>query len=159
MAGALRKRIKVQPIPESRIADFGFHLVDQRWSTLEREMSPTDMVDVFVDTNKKLEDTVFPMKEIQVGPKDLPYFTEELRHLKRQRLRAYTAHGGKSEQYLKLKFRFENKLKNEARKYVTKIENEVFEGKRGSSYRAIRKLGNRHGEKLEPDRTDPASLY
>ena len=38
IAGALRERIKVQPFPESRIADFGFHLVDQSWSTLEREM-------------------------------------------------------------------------------------------------------------------------
>ena len=34
----------------------------------------------------------------------------------------------------------------EAQKYRSKIENEVMEGRKGSSYSAIRKLGNRPGE-------------
>ena len=109
-------------------------------------MSAADMVDMFVNINEKMVDSVFPEKEIQVGPGDLPYFTEELRHLKRQRLRAYNAHGGKSDQYQRLKLRFEQILKREASKYIQKIENEVSDGKRGSGYKAIRKLGNQPGE-------------
>ena len=154
-AGALREKIKVQRFPESKIVDFGFHLVDESWSNLKENMSTTDLVDIFVRTNSNLVDKVFPSKEVLVGPKDLPYFTEELRLLKRQRLRAYTTHGGKSVQYLNLKARFEDKLKSEAMKYVSKIETEVSEGKRGSSYKAIRKTGR----KLGPTRTDPAGLY
>ena len=65
---------------------------------------------------------------------------------KRRRLRAYTTHGGKSLQYKKLRCEFDLKLENEARKYRLKIENEVKEGKRGPSYKAIRKLGLRPGE-------------
>ena len=45
-----------------------------------------------------------------------------------------------------MKSRFEQILKREANKYVQKIESEVTEGKRGSGYKAIRKLGNRPGE-------------
>jgi hypothetical protein len=118
-AGALREKIKVQRFPESKIVDFGFHLVDESWSNLKENMSTTDLVDIFVRTNSNLVDKVFPSKEVLVGPKDLPYFTEELRLLKRQRLRAYTTHGGKSVQYLNLKARFEDKLKSEAMKYVS----------------------------------------
>jgi hypothetical protein len=73
-------------------------------------------------------DKGFPYKEIQVGFKDLPYFTEELRPLKKQRLRAYTLHGGKSEQYTRLKPQFSEKLKKEAMKYRLEIETEVIEG-------------------------------
>jgi hypothetical protein len=103
------------------------------------------MVDMFVNINEMMVDQVFPEKEIQVGPGDLPYFTEELRHIKRQRLRAYNAHGGKSPQYLRLKVKFEQVLKREANTYIQKIEQEVREGKRGSGYSAIRKLGNQPG--------------
>ena len=37
-------------------------------------------------------------------------------------------------------------LEREAKKYIKKIETEVFEGKRGSGYKAIRKLGNQPGQ-------------
>jgi hypothetical protein len=55
-------------------------------------------------------------------------------------------HGSRSQKYLDLKSKFDAELKNEGRKYVMKIENEVKEGKRGSGYQAIRKLGNIPGE-------------
>ena len=91
-------------------------------------------------------DQVFPQKAVFVGPDDKPYFTEELRQLKRQRQRAYRLHGRRSNTYLRLEKRFGEKLKSEAMKYKNKIEREVLEGKRNSAYNAIRKLGNRPGE-------------
>ena len=109
-------------------------------------MSTTEMVDSFVSVHCVMVDKSFPTKEIQVGPSDLPYFTEELRKLKRQRLRAYTLHGGKSVQYQQLKIQFDEQLKKEAIKYRQKIETEVKDGKRGSGYKNIRKLGNLPGE-------------
>jgi hypothetical protein len=137
----VREKIQVRPFPESRIREFGFKLMDEDWGSLNEASSATDMVDKFVARSNAMLDESFPLKEIQVGPRDLPYFTEELRLLKRRRLRAYATHGGKSPQYKKLQSEFDLKLENEARKYRLKIENEVNEGKRGSSYKAIRKLG------------------
>ena len=90
----------------------------------------------------KMVDSMFPEKEIQVGPGDLPYFTEELRH----QLRAYNAHGAKSVQYKSLKLKFEQILECESRKYIHKIETEISEGRRGYGYKVIRKLGNQPGE-------------
>ena len=81
-----------------------------------------------------------------MGIDDKPYFTEELRQLKRRRQRAYTLQGRRSKLYIRLKHLFDTKLLNEAKKYQTKIQDEVKEGKRGSGYKAIRKLGNKPGE-------------
>ena len=49
---------------------------------------------------------------------------------------------GKSFSYNQANQEFEQKLKNEAKKYQTRIVNEVKDGKRGSGYSAIRKLGD-----------------
>ena len=100
----------------------------------------------FQTSNKSLVDQIFPEKQVQVGPNEKPYFTEELRHLKRQRQRAYEKYGRQSRKYKYLRQIFDQKLLNEAKKYRTKIENEVKDGKRGSGYKAIRKLGNRPSE-------------
>ena len=53
---------------------------------------------------------------------------------------------GRSPAYLQLKKEFNDKLENESTKYMNKIYEEVSNGKRGSSYSAIRKLGNREFE-------------
>jgi len=130
--GAIREKIKVQPFPESRIVDFGFCLMDEDWRSLDDDLTSTEMVDKFVCLSDKMVDSGFPLKEIQVGLIDLPYFTEDLRQLKRQRLRAYTSHGRRSEQYKGLKRKFEEKLAKEGRKYVEKIESEIKEEGKGS---------------------------
>jgi hypothetical protein len=140
--GALREKIWVRRFPESKIAEFGLTLADKQWGELEDTMDATMMVDAFVNSNSKLVDKAFPQKQIQVGLGERPYFTEELRTLKRKRQRAYEQCGKKSSKYKALRQRFDIKLLNEAKKYRTKIENEVKDGKRGSGYKAIRKLGN-----------------
>ena len=155
----VREKVTVRPYPESKQIDFGFMLVNESWNNLKDNMSSTEMVDSFVSLNNELVDKGFPSKEIQVGPGDLPYFTEELRQLKRQKLRAYTLHGGKSPQFTRLKIHFQEKLEKEAIKYRKKIENEVKEGKRGSGYKSIRKLGKRPGESwLQPEFSLPAYI-
>ena len=68
-----------------------------------------------------------------------------MRTIRRQRQRLYRKEG-RSQAYLLVKKEFDLKLEKEAAKYVEKIQNEVSEGKRGSSYSALRKLGNRDFE-------------
>ena len=93
-------------------------------------------------------DDTFPKRKIRVSSDDKPYFTEKLRKLKRIRQREYQKHG-RSGKYLKLKENFEEKLKNEKVKYIRKISTEVSEGKRGSIYPALKKLGLRPGEEVQ----------
>ena len=101
-------------------------------------------------------DSCFPEKLVTVGPRDLPYFSEPLRRLKRNRLRAYDRHGRRSREYQEAKEAFEVKLNREAVKYREKVTQEVRDGKRGSAYSAIRKLGNRPGDHERPEFLLPA---
>ena len=152
----LREKITVRPFPESIRARFSLQLQNEDWASVQSDLSPTEMVDKFENTSKDLVDTFFPQKTVSVGPADLPYFTEELRKLKRTRLRAYDQHGRRSHQYIRAKELFDEKLQRESTKYREKIMLEVREGKRGSSYSAIRKLGNRPGESGRPEFWLPA---
>ena len=68
------------------------------------------MVDTFVTISSQLVDKSFPLKEVLVGPDDKPYFTEELRKLKRSRQRAYRLYGRRSNKYLQLEERFSESL-------------------------------------------------
>ena len=144
--GQVREKILVRRFPESKIVDFGFKLVDQDWADLKDSMDSTELVDTFVKISVKLVEDSFPQKEILVGPEDKPYFTEELRQLKKRRQRAYRRYGKRSNKYIQLEERFSDRLKHEAFKYQQKIVSDVREGKRSSAYKAIRKLGNRPGE-------------
>ena len=143
--GQLRKEVRVQPFPESGLAKFGLTLLKEDWGILIGTVDSSDMVDKFETWSESMVHQQFPTKTVLVSEQDLPYFTEELRHLKRRRQRAYRK-GKQSEQYKKCKIAFENKIVFEATKYRKKVMAEVTEGKRSSGYRAIRKLGDRPGE-------------
>ena len=144
---AVRRRVEVRPFPESGLARFGLTLHEEDWTDLEEDnLTSTDMVAKFQAKSEHLVDIAFPKKFVLVSDQDQPYFTEDLRRIKRQRQRAYAAHGKRSDRYISLKRQFDDKLKREAKKYIEKIKSEVSEGKRASAYSAIRKLGNRPGE-------------
>ena len=109
---------------------------------LEPHMSSTELVEQFEQYmyTYQLVDSVFPLKTVTVSDRDKPYMTEELKKLMRQRQRIYSK-SGRSPKYLEIKAQFELKLRTEAKKYHEKVETEVTEGKRSSSYSALRKLG------------------
>ena len=152
--GSLRNKITVRRFPESKIVDFGLKLVQEDWGSLTNDMDVDMMVEAFEDQNKRMVDMIFPEKVVQVGPDEKPYFTEELRQVKRRRQRAYANHGRRSPKYINLKQSFDIKLKHEAQKYIEKIKQEVSDGKRGSGYKAIRKLGNRPSESWNQPKVD-----
>ena len=103
------------------------------------------MVQNFQTTLNKLLTETFPEKDIFISPDDQPHFNEQLRKLKRKRLREYSRHG-KTEKYFRLLNMFEEKMEIELSKYLAKIELEVTEGRRGSTYPALKRLGLRPGE-------------
>ena len=104
-----------------------------------------EMVDGFQNTANAILCETFPEIIIIISPEDKPWFNEQLRNLKRSRLREYNRHG-RSEKYLKIVALCDEKAKLELSKYKDKIMSEVTDGKRGSSYPALKRLGMRLGE-------------
>ena len=84
-----------------------FHVgINEKWKFLSPEMSSTELVDAYENYTLKLLNDVFPLKTVTVSEKDKPYFTEELRTLRRQRQRLYCK-GGRSPQYQNIKAKFD----------------------------------------------------
>ena len=104
----MRREVHVQPFPESGLAQFGLTLLSEDWGGLEGAVDSADMVDRFETRSALIVSRQFPTKTVLVSTQDLPYFTEELRLLKRRRQRAYKK-GKRSENYLKCKAAFEKK--------------------------------------------------
>ena len=146
-----KMKIKLTP-SSSTEAGIGLSLAKSigsiNWSLMTEGMTSSDMVETFQTMTKDLMDIHFPLKKISISPYDKPWMTEELKALRRRRQRVYRKQG-RSPKYLEIKEEFEEKLKSAALKYKEKIIAEVSEGKRGSSYPAIRKLGCRDFEVLD----------
>ena len=85
----------------------------------------------------------FPLKT--VTDCDQPWITNQLKHFKCTCMREY-CHHGKSNKYIELKSKFAVKQAESVKHYTSKIIDEVIEGKRSSSYKALRKLGVRKGD-------------
>ena len=132
-----RKTFEVQRMPETLIAEFGPVLMHQTWSCLQDGMSADEMVVKFQDSATRLVDAHFPKKTVTITEGEKPYFTEELKKLRRKRDRIYQK-SGKCANYLLIQNKFQSKLKAEALKYRNRIVCEVQEGFRLQSYQVPR---------------------
>ena len=134
----------IRPLPESLLDTFDAKLSSFNFSTMGG-MKVDQMTEYFQSNIKNLLCETFPEKKIVISKQDKPWFNEQLRILKRQRMREYVRHG-KTENYAQLRQKYDDKLKSEMLKYYAKIMAEVTEGRRGSSYPALKKLGRRPGD-------------
>ena len=109
-----------------------------------------------------MTNVIFPEEPISIYPNDKPYFTQQLRIIKRRRCREY-AKNGKSEKYRGLCIRFEDMLKSEIAKYKCKLEEKMKNYQKGSIYPFLRKLGNgpndlKHKPFVLPSHSDMSPL-
>ena len=132
----------VRPFPDSALHSFGQEFVRQKWDFHDTISDTTEMVSNFENTMKFYTDKYFPLKHISISNFDKPYFSEELRKLRRKRQRLYRKFG-KTEHYDEISRIFESKLLSEKSKYREKLIKEVKEGKRGSMYSSLKKMSLR----------------
>ena len=137
----IRVKKTIRPLPESLILDFREKLSAVDYSKLG-DLPVDDMVSCYQKLSTTLVEETFPEKTITFNPNDKPWFTEKLRQLKRLRLREYSKHG-KSEKYQQLVETFNINLKEAAQKYNDKLKADVLEGRRGSAYPVIKRMGER----------------
>ena len=136
-----KKIIKyIRPLPDSLIDTFRNELSEVDFSILKDD--PVDsMVQKVEDTFSSLLHRTFPENKISINENDKPWFTEQLRTLKRRRMREYSKNG-KSRKYIDLRDDFNEKAKCAVLKYIEKLKIDVLEGRRGSVYPSLRKLSS-----------------
>ena len=144
-----RVKKNIRPIPESLLPVFGEKLKTTDFSSILSEENSSKIVEKYQEKFQKIVTETFPLKTITISSQDQVWFTEELRAIRRTKMREYEKHG-KSQKYCDLQEKFDKKFQIEIQKYKQKVELEVLEGKRGSYYPAIKKLGLRPGEMSQP---------
>ena len=146
----------IRPLPESL-----FHIFDEKLAAIDFSellvMEIDQMIEKFQNTVNGIVCAIFPEITIIISSEDKPWYNEELRILKRQRMREYERHG-KSDKYLQIRLKYDEKLKTEMLKYLEKIVIEVSEGRRGSCYPALKKLGLQPGHESQASFQLPAHL-
>ena len=79
----------IRPIPESLLLDFGQKLSKTNFKQVYCQQNPSNMVSEFQAILKQMVEETFPQKSVIISSEDSPWFNEELRALKRSRLREY----------------------------------------------------------------------
>ena len=139
------KKIISRPLPDSRIRDFGQWITSESWESLMDHNEPTQQVIAFEElVNSKL-DEYFPLKETKIGVGDKPYMTQELKTLKRKRMKEYQKHG-KSQKYKGLRDEFEAKLLKAKEGFMQKNIDTLKQSNPGQAYTMLKKMGAQPGE-------------
>ena len=134
----------IRPLPASLIEVFKTKLASQDFESL-KHLQIDHMVEAYQNKMNTLLSEIFPLKTITISDQDKPWFNEQLRQIKRQRLREYEKHG-LSNKYWSIVDSFEKLFKTERAKYFEKIRDEVTNGERGSIYPILKRLSHRPGD-------------
>ena len=135
-----------RPLPQSGVVEFGEWICNEKWESIVNSCNPTEQVLVFEKLLQEKLDNIFPQKTLKINPNmDLPYFTCELKELDRQVKREYRKKG-KSDKYLMLKNRYDEKLLIASQKYLDKNVRSLMEDDPGKAYRTLKKLAARPGD-------------
>ena len=139
----------VRPLPESGIIEFGQWLTLENWDCIKDEESTDLQVVMLQETLSKKLDAIFPKKKVKVSmTKDKPYITAELKKISRLKMREYEKHG-KSEKYLQLQSKFEDKLGKAANDHLEKNYRELKESDPSRAYSTLKKMGAQPGDMLD----------
>ena len=137
--------IKYRPLPESSLRRFGEWIVGESWEAVKNELPATEQAKQFENLTKRYLDKFCPEKQMKLGPQDKPFITAELKKLARMKQREYVRKG-KSEKYLKLKKKFDEKYKLEAQKYLNKSLEGLREANPGQAFSVLKRLGAKPGD-------------
>ena len=97
---------------------------------MRTNFTPTQLVEGFEYFTSEIISATFPEKEVLIQRRDKPYFTEDLRKLRRSKMHEYSKNG-KSQKFLKLQSKFKDMLEIEVNKYKCKLISQAKDGKEG----------------------------
>ena len=133
------REIIVRPMTDSGMSKLENWFKNQNWEQIL-------MVDC---VNKKVEnlqsmvyskvEQFLPLKNRKIAVDDQPWYTEELKNLKRKKSREYSKNR-KSEKYLMLNKKYDEELKVAKRKYKRKAIDDVLTSSERQWYSKLKKL-------------------
>ena len=112
---------------------------------MNKNMSPSKQAEVFEQICQNKLDMFCPEKTVRVSSQDKKWINKELKILHRQKSREWVKRG-KSQKYLALAKKFDEKYKLEAEKYLKKNMDELMESQPGRAYKILNRMGAQPGD-------------
>ena len=140
------RTIITRPLPDSKVRNFGQWITSEKWDCVNAcEGDPSQQVYNFEKIVQQKLDEFLPQKIVKIGIEDKPFMTNELKKLKRLRMREYVRNG-KSEKYIKLREEFKVKFKKESQLFLRKNVDSLKESDPGKAYNVLKRMGAMPGE-------------
>ena len=130
-------------MPLLSINRFGQFITKEEWSFMDPNLSSTELINLFECYTGEIVDVYFPTKQVCLKLDDKPYITEKIKADKC--MIEYERHG-KTTKYFDLKESIDESISKSVDKYKEKIIDDVKNGSKSSTYKALRRLGVRPGD-------------
>ena len=139
--GRTFKEIKVRPLPSSGLSKFRAWIQKENWSTILQssnvELKAEKLHNIVLD---KL-DEFCPEKNRKISSDDMPWFTEQLKRLKRKKQRCFKKNRS-SKKYNRMKQNYEKKVEIAKRQFKTKMIDDVMTARDSQWYSKLKRISN-----------------
>ena len=137
-----------RPLPDSGIRAFGQWIVQTDWDSVRNGADPTTQARELDDVIGEKLNELLPTKTLKITQKDKMWINAELKRIDRLKKREWTKRG-KSEKYLALKKKFDEKYKEAAEKYLEKNVRDLKKSDPGKAFATLKRMGARPGDNLD----------
>ena len=143
------RRVSVRPITNSGMTKLEEWFQNQTWGNIFNTVCVNEKaINLQKVVMEKVEECL-PMKCRKISNDDQPWYTEELKKLKRKKAREYQKKR-KSEKYIILNKKYEQKLKIAQKKYKREKIDDVLKASDRQWYSKLKRLTRYDQEKYEP---------
>ena len=143
------REVTVRPITESRMSKLEKWFKNQSWEQILMVDCVNKKVENLQNLVNGIVQEILPSKTRKIAVDDQPWYTEELKRLKRQKSREYHKNR-KSDKYMRLDKKYEKKLKLAKKKYKKKTIDDVLSSSERQWYSKLKKMTNFDQQKFEP---------
>ena len=137
-----------RPLPDSGIREFGQWILSEDWVSVTDNISSTEQVLKLQELLGRKMNEIFPQKIYRVTQQDKSWMNFELKKLDKLKKREYRKHG-RSEKYVKLLAKFDEKYKIAAKDHLDKNVKSLKEENPGKAYAVLKKMGAQPGDCME----------
>ena len=124
---------------------FGRCLENENWTFLDEKSSPSVQVKNMESKLMNYLESCLPQKKVKLSSYEKPWISYELKYLDRRKKREYSKNG-RSEKFLKLKAKFDQKYKEAAGRYINKNVSELKITNPGKAFKILKRMGAPPGE-------------
>ena len=143
------REVLVRPVTDSGMLQLREWFQNQTWANIINSSSVSEKAELLQNMVLQKVDEFLPIKNRKIAIDDQPWYTDELKKLKRKKSREFRKNR-KSNKYTELQGKYEQKLKLAKRKYKKDKIDDVLTSSDRQWYSKLKRMTHFDQEKFEP---------